>query len=107
MAAIENGMTRYTPSAGMMALREAIAQDAGQRRGIQVRPEQVVVAPGAKPALFFPILALVQPGDEVIYPDPGFPTYLASIQVAGGTPVPVPLSEADDFSFDLNAFDGH
>lgn len=105
VTAIENGMTRYTPSAGIMGLREAIARDAGERRGLKIRPEQVVVAPGAKPILFFPILALVQPGDEVIYPDPGFPTYLASIQVAGGTPVPVPLCEADDFSFDLTAFD--
>ena len=105
IAAIEQGITRYTPSAGMKNLREAIAQDAGQRRGMSIRPEQVVVAPGAKPALFFPTLALVQPGDEVIYPDPGFPTYLASIQVAGGVPVPVPLSEEEDFSLDLSAFD--
>ena len=105
VTAIRQGMTRYTPSAGMQGLREAIAWDAGQRRGMEIRPEQVVVAPGAKPALFFPILALVQPGDEVIYPDPGFPTYLASIQVAGGAPVVVPLREADDFSFDLDAFD--
>jgi aspartate/methionine/tyrosine aminotransferase len=72
---------------------------------MDIRSEQVVVAPGAKPALFFPILALVQPGDEVIYPDPGFPTYLASIQVAGGAPVPVQLCEEEDFSFDLKAFD--
>lgn len=105
IAAIEKGMTRYTPSAGMKTLREAIAGDAGQRRGMAIQPEQVVVAPGAKPALFFPILALVQAGDEVIYPDPGFPTYLASIQVAGGAPVPVPLRESEDFSFDLDAFD--
>ncbi len=105
MTAIENGLTRYTPSAGIKPLREAIAQDAGRRRGMTIRPEQVVVAPGAKPALFFPILALVHPGDEVIYPDPGFPTYAASIGVAGGIPVPVPLSEADAFSFDLQAFD--
>ena len=66
---------------------------------------QVVVGPGAKPALFFPTLALVRPGDEVIYPDPGFPTYAAMIEVAGGTPVPVPLQEEQDFSFDLEAFD--
>jgi aspartate/methionine/tyrosine aminotransferase len=89
----------------MMGLRKAIAQDAGQRRGMDIPVEQVVAAPGAKPLLFFPILALVQPGDEVIYPDPGFPTYEAAIRVAGGTPMPVPLSEADDFSFDLAAFD--
>lgn len=105
ITAIQNGQTRYTPPAGIPALREAIARDAGQRRGMTIRPEHVVVAPGAKPLLFFPLLALVRPGDEVIYPDPGFPTYLAAIQVAGGVPVPVPLSEDDDFSFDLARFD--
>ncbi len=103
--AIQNGHTRYTPSAGIPALRKAIAADASQRRGQEILPEQVVVGPGAKPFLFFPTLALVRPGDEVIYPDPGFPTYAAMIEVAGGTPVPVPLREEDDFSFDLDAFD--
>ncbi len=105
MQAIQQGHTRYTPSAGMMALRQAIADDASKRIGIDFNPKQVVVGPGAKPALFFPTLALVRPGDEVIYPDPGFPTYAAMIEVAGGVPVPVPLSEEDDFSFDLEAFD--
>lgn len=103
--AIEDGFTRYTATAGIQPLRAAIAQDAGARRGIAVRPSQVVVGPGAKPALFFPTLALVRPGDEVIYPDPGFPTYAAMIRVAGGIPVPVPLLEEADFSFDLAAFD--
>jgi aspartate/methionine/tyrosine aminotransferase len=103
--AIEAGRTRYNPPAGVPTLRAAIAADAGRRRGIEVEPTQVVVGPGAKPALFFPTLALVQPGDEVIYPDPGFPTYAAMIGVAGGVPVPVPLSEAADFAFDLAAFD--
>jgi aspartate/methionine/tyrosine aminotransferase len=103
--AIQEGYTRYTPSAGMPALRRAIAEDASRRRGLSIEPAQVVVGPGAKPALFFPTLALVRPGDEVIYPDPGFPTYAAMIQVAGGTPVPVPLREEEDFSFDLDAFD--
>lgn len=103
--AIEAGYTRYTPSAGIPALRAAIAVDAGGRRGIHIDPAQVVVGPGAKPALFFPTLALVRPGDEVIYPDPGFPTYAAMIEVAGGTPVPTPLREEQDFSFDLEAFD--
>jgi aspartate/methionine/tyrosine aminotransferase len=103
--AIADGRTRYNPPAGLAALREAIAEDAGRRRGISIRPEQVVVSPGAKPNLFFPTLALVNPGDEVIYPDPGFPTYPAMIEVAGGVPVPVPLSEENSFSFDLNAFD--
>jgi aspartate aminotransferase len=103
--AIQEGYTRYTPPAGIPVLRSAIAADAGSRRGVHFTSEQVVVGPGAKPALFFPTLALVQPGDEVIYPDPGFPTYLAMIQVAGGVPRPVPLSEEKDFSFDLEAFD--
>ncbi len=102
--AIQAGKTRYTPSPGMMTLREAIAESAGAQRGLDLKPEQVVVGPGAKPALFFPTLALVEPGDEVIYPDPGFPTYEAMIGVAGGVPVPVPLEEENDFSFDLEAF---
>lgn len=103
--AIEDGFTRYTVPAGMPALRKAIAQDAGKRLGIEFNPNQVVVGPGAKPALFFPTLALVRPGDEVIYPDPGFPTYAAMVGVAGGKAVPAPLLEENDFSFDLEAFD--
>jgi aspartate aminotransferase len=103
--AIRSGKTRYTPPAGMPSLRTAIAADAGSRRGIDVQPEEVVVSPGGKPNLFFPTLALVEPGDEVIYPDPGFPTYEAMIKVAGGVPVAVPLLEDNNFSFDLDAFD--
>ncbi len=103
--AIKDGFTRYTPTAGISSLREAIATQVSQRKGLSIKPSQVVVGPGAKPALFFPTLALVRPGDEVIYPDPGFPTYPAMIAVAGGIPVPVPLREEDDFSFDLQAFD--
>jgi aspartate/methionine/tyrosine aminotransferase len=103
--AIAAGHTRYNPPAGLPALREAVAADAGARRGMEIRPSQVVVGPGAKPGLFFPTLALVAPGDEVLYPDPGFPTYAAMIAVAGGVPVPVPLREEAGFSFDLEAFD--
>jgi aspartate aminotransferase len=103
--AIATGKTGYNPYCGLPALREAIAQDAGQRRGIAVNPEQVVVGPGAKPFLYFPMLTLIEPGDEVIYPDPGFPTYEASIRHAGGRPVPVPLLEENGFGFDLDAFD--
>ncbi len=110
--AIHDGFTRYTPSAGLPALRRAIAEDAGRRRGVEFLPSQVVVGPGAKPALFFPTLALVRPKtgdhpyqDEVLYPDPGFPTYKAMIEVAGGLPVPVPLREDFNFAFDLQAFD--
>jgi aspartate/methionine/tyrosine aminotransferase len=103
--AIKSGKTRYTPPAGMPTLREAIAEQAGRQRGITVHPDEVVVSPGGKPNLFFPTLALVEPGDEVIYPNPGFPTYEAMIKVAGGVPVAVPLLEQNQFSFDLEAFD--
>ena len=105
MDAIAAGKTRYNPPAGLTELRQAIARQAGAQRGISLRPEQVVVAPGAKPGLFFTTLALVEPGDEVIYPDPGFPTYAAMIGVAGGVPRPVPLREENGFSFDLDTFD--
>src|SRR5512138_2885090 len=103
--AIAEGKTRYTPPSGMPALREAIAEMAGAQRGVHFLPEQVVVAPGTKPNMFYSTLALVGPGDEVLYPDPGFPTYKAMIGVAGGMAVPVPLEEENDFSFDLDAFD--
>ena len=105
IAAIKSGKTRYTPPAGMPSLREALAEQAGRQRGIEVHPDEVVVSPGGKPNLFFPTLALVERGDEVIYPNPGFPTYEAMIRVAGGMPVAVPLLEENQFSFDLEAFD--
>lgn len=103
--AITQGKTRYTSPDGMPSLKEVIARDAGRRRGMEIQPSEVVVSPGGKPNLFFPTLALVEPGDEVIYPDPGFPTYEAMIKVAGGVPVAVPLLERNQFSFDLAAFD--
>jgi len=103
--AIKDGHTTYNPPAGIPALRQVIAEDAGRRRGIEIHPSQVIVGPGTKPILFFPTLALVRPGDEVLYPDPGFPTYAAVIDVAGGVPVPVPVREETDFAFDLDAFD--
>jgi aspartate aminotransferase len=103
--AIRAGHTRYTAPAGMISLQQAIAADCSRRYNLPIRPDEVVVGPGAKPALFFPTLALIQPGDEVIYPDPGFPTYEAMIRVAGGLPVAVPLREENDFSFDLHVFD--
>ncbi|MFZ1041175.1 MAG: pyridoxal phosphate-dependent aminotransferase [Anaerolineales bacterium] len=105
IAAIRAGHTRYTPPAGMPSLREAIAKDSGWWRGINIQPDEVVIGPGGKPNLFFPTLALVEPGDEVIYPDPGFPTYEAMIRLAGGIPQAVPLLEESNFSFDLNTFD--
>lgn len=103
--AIQAGHTRYNPPAGISELRQAIAETAGKQRQIHIEPGQVVIGPGAKPGLFFPTLALVESGDEVLYPDPGFPTYRAMIEVAGGIPVPVPLLEENNFSFDLESFD--
>ncbi|OGT27577.1 MAG: aspartate aminotransferase [Gammaproteobacteria bacterium RBG_16_66_13] len=103
--AIQRGKARYTPPAGTPELRQAIADVAGEQRGIRLSPQEVIVSPGAKPNMFFPTLAVVEPGDEVLYPDPGFPTYAAMVGVAGGVPVPVPLNEDRGFSFDLEAFD--
>jgi len=103
--AIAGGQTRYNPPAGLSSLREIIADLAGKKRGIRITPKQVVISPGAKPNLFFPTLALVNPSDEVVYPNPGFPTYEAMIGIAGGIPVPVPLVESNSFSFDLKTFD--
>jgi aspartate aminotransferase len=103
--AIASGQTRYSPPAGLTALREVIADVAGKRRGISITPKQVLISPGAKPTMFFSTLTLVEPGDEVIYPDPGFPTYEAMLRLAGGIPKPVPLLESNSFSFDLKAFD--
>ena len=103
--AIQDGDTRYTLPAGIPRLREVIAGQATEQRGVDIQASQVVVCPGAKPALFFPTLAVVREGDEVIYPDPGFPTYEAMIDVSGGIPVPVPLREDQDFAFDLDALD--
>ena len=103
--AIASGQTRYVPPAGLTKLREIIADKAGKQRGISISSKQVLVSPGAKPAMLFPILSLVEPGDEIIYPDPGFPTYESLLRMAGGIPKPVPLLESKSFSFDLDEFD--
>ena len=100
--ALDQGYTHYGPSAGLAELRDAIAQDVSELRGIQVTGEQVVVTPGAKPIMFFVILALAQPGDEVIYPNPGFPIYESVIRFVGAKPVPIPLREERDFSLDVD-----
>jgi aspartate/methionine/tyrosine aminotransferase len=100
-SAITEGHTRYTPSAGIRELRDAIAQHISATKGA-CAPSQVVVGPGAKPGILFPILALVNPGDEVLYPDPGFPSYRADIELAGGVPIAAPLIEERGFSFDLD-----
>lgn len=99
--ALKEGWTKYGPSAGLLELREAIAEEVSCRRGISVSPDQVVVTPGAKPIIFFSILALVDEGDEVIYPNPGFPIYESMIHYVGGVPVPIPLREERDFALDV------
>ncbi|MFQ5343393.1 MAG: pyridoxal phosphate-dependent aminotransferase [Anaerolineae bacterium] len=102
--ALHEGHTHYTPAAGVPALRQTIARHISESRGIDARPEHVVVTPGAKPIMFFTLLALAQAGDEVIYPNPGFPIYESMINFVGATPVPLPLREERDFRFDADEF---
>ncbi|MGE0404909.1 MAG: pyridoxal phosphate-dependent aminotransferase [Candidatus Korobacteraceae bacterium] len=102
IAALRGGQTHYSPSSGLLELRQAVADYVGRTRGIAVSPEEVVIVPGAKPILFFTILALIEEGDEVIYPDPGFPIYESMIRFVGGRPVPIPLRESRDFRTDAN-----
>ena len=101
-ALLERGMTHYTAATGIVALREAIAADASRRKGIPAGAERVVVTPGAKPIMFYAMLALVEAGDEVIYPDPGFPIYESMIRFVGARAVPVPLREERDFRVDVD-----
>ena len=100
--ALEEGWTHYGPTQGLPALREAIAAYIGRTHNIEVGPEHVCVVPGGKPIIFFPMLALLEPGDEVIYPDPGFPIYRSMVNFLGAKPVPIPLLEERSFSLDLN-----
>jgi aspartate/methionine/tyrosine aminotransferase len=103
--ALRDGHTHYSPSPGLPVLREAIAEAVSKTRGIPVSPEEVIVTPGAKPIMFFTLLALAQAGDEVIYPNPSFPIYESMINFVGATPVPIPLREASGFSFDMERFE--
>jgi aspartate aminotransferase len=100
--ALDQGWTHYGPPQGLPELREAIASYISRTRGIRVGPEHVCVVPGGKPIIFFPMMALLEPGDEVIYPNPGFPIYESMINFLGAKPVPIPLVEERGFSFDLN-----
>jgi len=100
-AALRAGQTHYCPSAGIPELREEAARYLSGSRGIEVDPAKVLVGTGAKPFLFFTVLATCNPGDEVVYPDPGFPIYESAIRWAGATPVPLPLLEERDFAFDI------
>jgi aspartate/methionine/tyrosine aminotransferase len=102
--ALDEGWTHYGPTQGFPELREAIAALVSGTRGIQVGPRHVSVVPGGKPIIFFPMIALLEPGDEVIYPNPGFPIYESMIRFLGAKPVPMPLEESRGFSFDLDLF---
>jgi aspartate aminotransferase len=96
------GQTHYVAAPGIPALREAVAAFLERTGRMRVAPDRVVVTPGAKPIMFFTIMALAGPGDEVLYPDPGFPMYESITSFAGATPVPVPLREANDFRIDVD-----
>jgi aspartate/methionine/tyrosine aminotransferase len=100
--ALKSGATHYGPSAGLAELRDAIADDSTRRRGVRATPEMVVITPGAKPIMFFVIMALVDAGDEVLYPNPGFPIYESMIRYIGGIPVPVRLLEEHGFTLDVD-----
>jgi aspartate/methionine/tyrosine aminotransferase len=102
--ALDEGWTHYGPAQGLPELRDVIARYVSRTRAIQVDPDLVSVVPGGKPIIFFPILALIEEGDEVIYPNPGFPIYESMIRFAGGRPIPIPLDENRGFLFDLNRF---
>jgi len=100
--ALDAGWTHYGPPQGLPDLRDAIAAYISRTRSIEVTGKHVCVVPGGKPIIFFPMLALIEAGDEVIYPDPGFPIYRSMIQFLGAKPIPVPLVEDKGFSFDLD-----
>ena len=102
VAALERGETHYTPSAGVIELREAIALYLKERRGVRADPGQVIVTPGAKPIMFYALLALLDDGDEAIYPDPGFPIYGSMIDFAGARGVPLALREENGFQPDID-----
>jgi len=104
--ALHKGFTHYGPSAGLMELREVIAKYVSETRRVNVAPEEVVVVPGGKPIIFFSILALAEDGDEVIYPNPGFPIYESMINYVGANPVPIRLREELDFRLDVDELAG-
>jgi aspartate/methionine/tyrosine aminotransferase len=99
--ALDDGFTHYGASAGQLELREAIAKHQTERQGYEVSPGSVIVTPGGKPVMFFTIMALIEEGDEVIYPNPGFPIYESMIRYMGGTPVPMQLNEETGYNADI------
>jgi aspartate aminotransferase len=102
--ALDEGWTGYGPTPGFPDFRDAIAEYISRTRGVSVSGKNVVVVPGGKPIMFFALMAVLEPGDEVIYPNPGFPIYESMINFLGATPVPMPLVESRGFSFDLDTF---
>jgi aspartate aminotransferase len=102
--ALEAGYTHYGPALGLPELRQEIARYLAESRGVEVPWERVVVTPGGKPPMFYTIMALIESGDEVIYPNPGFPIYESMISFVGGAPVPLPLREEREFRFDPDEF---
>ena len=100
--ALDEGATHYAPFAGIPALREAIADDATARKGFDVTPEQVFVTVGGKGVMFYAIMGLIDPGDEVIVPDPGYPIYESLARFVGGTPVPIPIRMEHEFRLDVD-----
>ncbi len=105
-ALLDEGMTHYTAAEGIRPLREAIAADVKRWKGIGASPDQVVVTPGAKPIMFYAMLALIEDGDEVIYPNPGFPIYESMARYVGGTAVAAPLREENEFRMDVSQVEG-
>src|SRR5215475_2396182 len=104
--ALHKGFTHYGPSAGLIELREVIAQHVSETRRVNVAPDEVVVVPGGKPIIFFSILALAEDGDEIIYPNPGFPIYESMINYVGAKAVPIRLREELDFRLDVDELAG-
>lgn len=102
--AMKAGYTGYGPTPGYPDVRAAIAKEAGERKGLDLSADNIVIVPGGKPIMFFTMLMLVSPGDEVMFPDPGFPIYESCIKFAGGKPVPIPLLDKNDFRIDLEHF---
>ncbi|MEO6059511.1 MAG: pyridoxal phosphate-dependent aminotransferase [Candidatus Limnocylindria bacterium] len=100
-ALLDDKMTHYTAATGIAPLQAALVNDVKRWKGIDTTPGQVVVTPGAKPIMFYAMLALINPGDEVIYPNPGFPIYESMARYVGGTPVAAPLREGNDFRMDV------
>ncbi len=106
-AALDEGWTHYGPPQGLPELRRTVASRVSQTHGLSVGEQHVCIVPGAKPMIFFPMLALLEAGDEVLYPDPAFPIYRSMVEFVGAKPVPVPLREEHQFSLDLDFVADH